>query len=87
MCVWRAPAGGVDDDDRDVIGIVVGRETRGREDGRNLGAERLRGGGGDEAGFAGAAVADDDDSDGRARAGSCAANCHRFRRLLMDEIR
>lgn len=62
-------AGGVDDDDGDIIGIVIGWETSGREDRRDFRAERLGRRRRDETGFAGAAVADDGDSDARAGAG------------------
>lgn len=78
ICARSVPAGGVDDDDGDIIGIVIGWETSGREDGRDFRAERLGRGRGDETGFAGAAVADDGDSDARAGAGGWTATWHRF---------
>lgn len=53
--------GGVDDGDWDAVGEVVGGEAGGRHDAGDVLREGLGGDGDDEAGLAGARVADDDD--------------------------
>lgn len=56
------PGGGVDDGDGDAVGEVVDGEAGGGQYAGDVAGEPLGGGGHDEAGLAGARVADDDDS-------------------------
>lgn len=76
--------GGVDDGDGDAVGEVVGGEAGVGHDLGDVLGELLGGDGDDEAGLAGAGVADDDDAHARAaRQVRCCGSHGRRRRLLL----